>query len=112
MTTEALSVTTTGSAADAVFAVLADPAGPAAVDGTGWVCEPLDGERPTKSGQAFPHGRRRIRRDRHRGGWQTCLDNLERMLAGRPPGGRGMRPPNIHSGSAAMGAEERLRATR
>lgn len=48
----------------------------------------------------------------HRGGRQTCLDILERVLAGRPPGGSGMRPPNIHSGSAAMGAEERLRATR
>lgn len=41
MTIEALSVTTAVAApADAVFAVLADPASHAAIDGTGWVCEP------------------------------------------------------------------------
>lgn len=54
MTTEALSVTTTVPAsADAVFAVIADPASHAAIDGTGWVCGPLDGQRLTKSGQVF-----------------------------------------------------------
>lgn len=54
MTTEALSVTTTVPAsADAVFAVIADPASHAAIDGTGWVCGPLDGQRLTTSGQVF-----------------------------------------------------------
>jgi uncharacterized protein YndB with AHSA1/START domain len=54
MTTEALSVTTTVPApADAVFMVLADPASHAAIDGTGWVCEPLDDERLTTPGQVF-----------------------------------------------------------
>jgi uncharacterized protein YndB with AHSA1/START domain len=57
MTTEALSVTTTVPAsAEAVFAVLADPASHAAIDGTGWVCEPLDCERLTTSGQVFRMG--------------------------------------------------------
>lgn len=37
----------------AVFAVLADPANHAAIDGTGWVRDPLDGERITRTGQVF-----------------------------------------------------------
>lgn len=54
MTPQALSATTTVHAsADAVFAVLADPASHAAIDGTGWVCEPLNGERLTSLGQVF-----------------------------------------------------------
>ncbi|MEK6439214.1 hypothetical protein [Pseudonocardia sp. T1-2H] len=57
MTAEALSVTTTVPApTDAVFAVLADPASHAAIDGTGWVCGPLDGERLTRPGQVFRMG--------------------------------------------------------
>jgi hypothetical protein len=83
MTTEALAVTTTDPApADAVFA------------------DPVSACRTSKREWGY------------RGGWQTCSDNLERVLAGRPPRRSGMRLPNIHSGSAAMGAEERLRATR
>lgn len=38
---------------EAVFAVLADPAAHADIDGTGWVREPLDGERITAAGQVF-----------------------------------------------------------
>ena len=38
---------------DVVFDVLADPAMHAAIDGTGWVRESLDGERLTKTGQIF-----------------------------------------------------------
>ena len=37
----------------AVFAVLADPATHAAIDGTGWVRDSLDGEPITASGQVF-----------------------------------------------------------
>lgn len=37
----------------AVFAVLADPAKHAAIDGTGWVRESLDGEPITANGQVF-----------------------------------------------------------
>src|SRR5207302_2931856 len=39
--------------AEAIFAVLADPAQHAAIDGTGWVCEPLDGTPLTAAGQIF-----------------------------------------------------------
>jgi len=54
---EAVCVTlTVPASADAVFAVLADPASHASIDGTGWVCEPLDGERLTRSGQVFRMG--------------------------------------------------------
>lgn len=54
MVAEAVSVAITVPASvEAVFAVLAEPASHAAIDGTGWVCEPLDGERLTSSGQGF-----------------------------------------------------------
>jgi len=54
MTSERVSATTTIKApAETVFAVLADPASHAAIDGTGWVRESLDGERLTKPGQIF-----------------------------------------------------------
>lgn len=57
MDAETLSVTiTVAASADAVFAVLADPASHASIDGTGWVCEPVDGERLTRSGQVFRMG--------------------------------------------------------
>lgn len=57
MTTEALQAQTTVPApASAVFGVLTDPANHAAIDGTGWVCEPLDGERLTASAQVFLMG--------------------------------------------------------
>lgn len=39
-----------------VFAVLADPAQHAAIDGTGWVCEPLDNQVLTAVGQIFRMG--------------------------------------------------------
>jgi uncharacterized protein YndB with AHSA1/START domain len=39
--------------AEAIFAVLADPAKHAAVDGTGWVCEPLDSNPLTAAGQVY-----------------------------------------------------------
>lgn len=41
------------ASADAIFAVLADPASHAAIDGTGWVCEPLDSAPLTAAGQVF-----------------------------------------------------------
>jgi len=51
---ETVSATTIINApAEAIFAVLADPANHAAIDGTGWVCEPLDGQRLTAAGQVF-----------------------------------------------------------
>ena len=42
--------------AEAVFAVLADPAKHAAIDGTGWVCEPQDSTPLTAAGQVFRMG--------------------------------------------------------
>lgn len=42
--------------AEAVFAVLADPGTHAAIDGTGWVCEPLDPGALTGAGQVFGMG--------------------------------------------------------
>ncbi|MGX9789441.1 SRPBCC family protein [Mycobacterium sp. MMS18-G62] len=54
MTEETLSVVTTINApAQAVFDVLADPSTHAAIDGTGWVRESLDGKRLTEVGQVF-----------------------------------------------------------
>ena len=39
--------------AEVIFAVLADPATHAAIDGTGWVCEPVDTDPLTAAGQIF-----------------------------------------------------------
>jgi hypothetical protein len=39
--------------AEAIFAVLANPAQHAAIDGTGWVCDPLDRLPLSASGQIF-----------------------------------------------------------
>lgn|SRR6478752_5204807 len=57
MPNETMSVTTTIPApADAVFAVLADPANHPAIDGTGWVVKPLDDTLLTGTGQIFRMG--------------------------------------------------------
>ncbi len=54
MADDSLSATTViHASAEAIFAVLTDPARHAAVDGTGWVGESLDGERLTAAGQIF-----------------------------------------------------------
>jgi hypothetical protein len=42
--------------AEAIFAVLADPAKHVAIDGTGWVTEPVDRRPLTASGQVFRMG--------------------------------------------------------
>jgi hypothetical protein len=44
---------TVKASADAIFAVLADPAKHAAIDGTGWVRDPLDHQLVKSSGQIF-----------------------------------------------------------
>jgi uncharacterized protein YndB with AHSA1/START domain len=57
MAVETVSATTIIYApAKAVFAVLADPAKHAAIDGTGWVREPLDSQPLTAPGQVFRMG--------------------------------------------------------
>lgn len=54
MTQERMVATTTINApADVIFGVLADPATHAAIDGTGWVREPLDAQLLTATGQIF-----------------------------------------------------------
>jgi hypothetical protein len=54
MADESVSATTIIDApADVIFGVLADPAKHAAIDGTGWVREPLDSESLTEAGQVF-----------------------------------------------------------
>ena len=54
MTDETISAATTINApAEAIFAVLADPAQHAAIDGTGWVREPVDSQHLTEAGQVF-----------------------------------------------------------
>ena len=54
VTDETMSATTTINApAEAIFAVLADPGTHAAIDGTGWVREPLDDQRLAGAGQVF-----------------------------------------------------------
>lgn len=54
MADDSLSATTIIHApADVIFAVLADPAKHAAIDGTGWVSEPLDSQPLSSAGQVF-----------------------------------------------------------
>jgi hypothetical protein len=54
MADETVSATITIDApTDVIFGVLADPAKHAAIDGTGWVREPLDRELLTAAGQVF-----------------------------------------------------------
>lgn len=54
MADERLSATTIiNASAEVIFAVLADPATHAAIDGTGWVREPLDSKPLTAVGQVF-----------------------------------------------------------
>lgn len=47
---------TIDASADEIFAVLSDPATHARIDGTGWVCDPLDRQLLTSSGQIFRMG--------------------------------------------------------
>ena len=62
-----------------IFAVLADPGRHAAIDGTGWVCEPLDHEPLTAAGQTFGMA---MYHDQHPdGGYQV----VNRVLAFDPP---------------------------
>jgi uncharacterized protein YndB with AHSA1/START domain len=54
MTEETMRVATTINApAQKVFDILADPSTHQAIDGTGWVRQPLDGKRLTETGQVF-----------------------------------------------------------
>lgn len=48
-----IATTIINASAEAIFAVLGDPAKHAAIDGTGWVCESIDGKQLTAVGQVF-----------------------------------------------------------
>lgn len=57
MTSQTLcAATTVPVPAEAVFSVLTDPASHSAIDGTGWVRDPLNPERLTTAGQVFRMG--------------------------------------------------------
>lgn len=85
--TEILNVTTIVDApTHAVFAVLADPANHAAIDGTGWVREARDGELLTREGQLF---RIAMYHDNHPDGNYEMANNViafqpDRTLAWEP----------------------------
>jgi uncharacterized protein YndB with AHSA1/START domain len=53
VTEQLIRETTVNAPVEIVFDVLADPSTHAAIDGTGWVRQPLDGRRLTESGQVF-----------------------------------------------------------
>ena len=54
MTEEQISAAkTVNASAESVFGILADPGTHAAIDGTGWVRESLDGQQLTRPGQIF-----------------------------------------------------------
>jgi hypothetical protein len=80
MTEETVTATTAmSSSADAVFAVLADPSRHAAIDGTGWVRDALDGERLTGPGQIF---RMAMYHDNHPNG---SYEMANRVVVFEPP---------------------------
>src|SRR4051812_3237026 len=87
MTDESVSATADIDApADVVFAVLADPTRHAAIDGTGWVCEPLDSQPLTEVGQLF---RMAMYHPNHPdGSYQT----INRVLVFDPPAAIAWKP--------------------
>jgi len=53
VTEQLIRSTTVNARAQKVFDILADPSTHQAIDGTGWVRQPLDGKRLTETGQVF-----------------------------------------------------------
>jgi uncharacterized protein YndB with AHSA1/START domain len=75
MTDESIRVTTTVNApAEIVFGVLADPTTHAAIDGTGWVRESLDGKPVTEVGQIFRMG---MHHENHPEGYYEMANRVE-----------------------------------
>jgi hypothetical protein len=92
MTDETISATTIINApAEAIFAVLADPAKHAAIDGTGWVREPLDGEPLNAAGQVF---RMATYNDNVPGGHYRMANRLT-TACGQGPRGSASRHRNV-----------------
>ena len=86
MTDTVRASTVVDAPAETVFAVLADPSAHAAIDGTGWVRDPLDGERLTEAGQLF---RMAMHHDNHPVGDylmtnRVCVFDPPRAVAWQP----------------------------
>jgi hypothetical protein len=89
MTGETVSAATIMNApAEAIVAVLADPARPAAIDGTGWVRESVDGTPLTAAGRfsGWPWTRPATRTGAAR--WPPASRNPARRAIGRLGGRR------------------------
>ncbi len=69
-----MTTTTIKASAESIFAVLADSARHAAIDGTGWVREPLDREPICASGQLF---RMAMYHPNHRNGDYEMVNRVE-----------------------------------
>src|SRR5271165_3608566 len=92
MTSETVSATISINApAETVFAVLADPATHAEIDGTGWVRESLDGARLTEVGQIF---RMAMYHDNHPDGRYEMANRSRCSTVPAPsPGSQARMPP-------------------
>ena len=98
MSGECVSATTTISApADQVFAVLADPTQHASIDGTGWVCDALDREPITGSGQVFRMGM--YHPDHPDGSYEIH----NRVLAFEPPSAIAWKPGHLSDETGELG---------
>ena len=97
MSKENVSVSTTVDAsAETVFAVLTDPAAHEAIDGTGWVRQPVDGKPLTEVGQIFRMG---MYHDNHPNKHYEMANRVEvfdqpRAIAWQPGAGTG-RPRQL-----------------
>ena len=74
------------ASAEAVFAVLADPAKHAAIDGTGWVSKSLDSQPVTVAGQTF---RMAMYHENHPDG---AYEMINQVLAFDPPSAISWKP--------------------
>jgi uncharacterized protein YndB with AHSA1/START domain len=82
---------------EVVFAVLADPANHAAIDGTGWVCEALDGHPVTAAGQTF---RMAMYHPNHRDG---SYEMVNQVLVFEPPSAISWKPGYEEGGGLQFG---------
>src|SRR4051812_47687920 len=98
MADESLSATTMIDApADVIFGVLADPTKHAAIDGTGWVCEPLDSQPLTAATQMF---RMAMYHPRHPDG---SYQMANRVQVFEPPRAIAWEPGYYDDGSVRFG---------
>ena len=97
MADECASATTVIDApANVIFGVLADPAKHAAIDGTGWVCESLDREPLTESGQTF---RMAMYHDNHPDGGYQMVNEVQVF---DPPRAISWKPGYVDAGDGSL----------